>query len=182
MKVATAIEKRLSARSWRNRLRLELYYNRPLDLPTILSYRGDEGKRYVDRETIRVRMSKIWRKGISTITTELIVLVCFYLSARYVAAEELRWVGANECRLIVSITPGQLPWKTTPVSTEMDLGEIEKAVDLSAVEMNLDSIRVVAYDARGEVLVYDFAKKGKEKFYIPYRIRKDDFPARLVVS
>ncbi len=127
-------------------------------------------------------MYKIWQKGISTVAIELIVLVCFVLSVRCVAADGIRWVGTNEYRLIVSVTPGQLLWKTTPVSVEMDLQELEKTLDLSAAKMNLNSIRVVAYDRRGQLLLCDSEKKGQERFYIPCRIRKDDFPARLVVS
>ncbi|MBW7990505.1 MAG: VCBS repeat-containing protein [Planctomycetes bacterium] len=127
-------------------------------------------------------MYNIWRKEISAITIELIVLVCFALSVRCIAADGIRWIGTNEYRLIVSVTPGRLLWKTTPVSVEMDLQEIGKTLDLSAAKINLNSIRVVAYDARGQVLLCDSEKKDQEKFYIPCRIRKDGFPVRLTIS
>ncbi len=127
-------------------------------------------------------MYNIWRKGISAVTIELIVLVCFALSMRCVAAEGIRWVDANEYRLIVSVTPGRLQWKTTPVSVDMDLQEIEKTLGFPAARIDLNSIRVVAYDAQGQVLLCNSQKTGQERCYIPCRIRKDGFPARLTVS
>lgn len=127
-------------------------------------------------------MYNIRRKGISAVTIELIILVCFAFSVRCNAAEGFRWIDANEYRLIVSVTPGQLPWKTTPVSVEMDLREIEKTLDFTAGKIDLNSIHVVAYDARGQALLCDSEKKSQKRFYIPCRIRKDGFPIRLTVS
>ena len=127
-------------------------------------------------------MYNIWRKGISAITIELIVFISFALSVRCIAADRIRWVGTNEYRLIVSVAPGHLLWKTTPVSVEMDLKEIEKTLVLPAAKIDLNSIRVVAYDIRGRVLLYDSKKTGQERFYIPCRICKDGFPIRLTVS
>ena len=99
------------------------------------------------------------RGNIPAILTSLMIFVCYALSSRPLAARELRWVGANDYRLIVSLTPGRLPWKTTPVRVELSPAEIQEAVDLSATKMNLTSVRVAAYDAQGEVLVYNNKKK-----------------------
>ena len=127
-------------------------------------------------------MYNIWRKRISAITIEFIVLVCFVLSVTCVAADGIRWIGTNEYRLIASVTPSEFVWKTTPVSVEMDLQEIEKTLALPAAKIDLNSIHVVAYDGRGQVLIYDSKKTGQERFYIPYRICKNDFPVRMTVS
>jgi hypothetical protein len=127
-------------------------------------------------------MYNIWRKGIPAITIKLIVLICLALSVKCVAADGIRWIGTNEYRLIVSVSPGQLQWKTTPVSVEMDLQEIEKTLSFPAEKIELNSIRVVAYDTQGHVLLCDSEKRGHERFYIPCRIRKDGFPVRLTVS
>ncbi|MHC4535515.1 MAG: FG-GAP repeat domain-containing protein [Planctomycetota bacterium] len=127
-------------------------------------------------------MYNIWRKRISTITIVFIVLVYLALSEKCVAADGIRWIGTNEYRLIASVTPGRFLWKTTPVSAEIDLREIEKTLGFPAAKIDLNSIRVVAYDGRGEVLFFDSEKTGREKSYIPYRIRKDDFPVRMTIS
>jgi len=127
-------------------------------------------------------MYNIWRKGICAVTIELIILVCFSFSVRCNAAEGFRWIDANEYRLIISVMPGRLQWETTPVSIEMDLQEIEKKLGFPAARIDLNSIRVVAYDRQGQVLLYNFEKNEQEKFYIPCRIRKDGFPVRLTIS
>jgi hypothetical protein len=123
-------------------------------------------------------MYNFWRKGISAVTIGLIILVCFAFSVRCSAAEGFRWIDANEYRLIVSVTPGRLQWKTTPVSVDMDLQEIEKTLGFTAQKIDLNSIRVVAYDVRGQELPCD----SEKRFYIPSRIRKDDFPIRLTIN
>jgi len=127
-------------------------------------------------------MYNILRKGISTVKIELIILVCFAFSVRCNAAEGFRWIDANGYRLIVSVTPGRLQWKTTPVSVDMDLQEIGKTLGFPAARIYLNSIRVVAYDTRGQVLFCDSKKTGRDRFYIPCRIRMDGFPIHLTVS
>jgi len=127
-------------------------------------------------------MCKMWRKGISAVKIELVILVCFAFSVKCNAAEGFRWIDANEYRLIVSVTPGRLQWKTTPVIVDMDLHEIKKTLGFPAARIDLNSICVVAYDARGQVLLFNSENKGRERFYIPCRIRKDGFPIRLTVS
>ncbi|MCP4610778.1 MAG: VCBS repeat-containing protein [Planctomycetes bacterium] len=127
-------------------------------------------------------MNDIWRNGISIVTIELIILVCFAFSVRCSAAEGFRWIDANKYRLIVSVTPGRFQWKTTPVSVDMDLQEIEKKLGFPAAKIDLNSIRVGAYDAQGQVLLCDSKKTGRDRFYIPYRICENDFPVRLTVS
>ena len=127
-------------------------------------------------------MYNIWRKGIPAITIVFIVLVSLALPLKCVATDGIRWIGTNEYRLIVSITPGRSPWKTTPVSVEMDLQEIEKKLAFPAAKIDVNSIRVVAYDARGQVLLCDSKNTGQERSCIPCLIRKDGFPVRLTVS
>jgi len=127
-------------------------------------------------------MYNIWRKGISAFTIKLIILACFALSTRCIAADGFCWIGANEYRLIVSVIPGQLQWKTSPVSVAIDLQEIEETLDFPAAKIDVNSICVVAYDARGQMLLYDSEKKSQERFYIPCRICKDGFPIRLTIS
>jgi hypothetical protein len=64
----------------------------------------------------------------------------------------------------------------------LDLAWVEKEIDLPAAKLNPDSVRVVAYNANGHVRVDNPKKKGEEKFYIPYRLCKDELPGRWRIS
>ena len=110
-------------------------------------------------------MYNIRRKGISAVPIELIIiLVCFTFSETCNAVEGFRWIDANAYRLVVSVIPGRLQWKTTPVSVDMDLQEIEKTHGFPAARIDINSIRVVAHDAQGQILLYNSKKTGRERF------------------
>ena len=119
-------------------------------------------------------MVKAWIKWI--------VLICFTWSPVCLGAEEFAWIGENQYRSIVSVSPGRSSWKTTPVDVVMDLERIEKKTGLPPARFNQESIRVVAYDTQGHVRIYDSDKKSDEKFYIPYRLCKTNYPNQLRVS
>ena len=114
--------------------------------------------------------------------TKLIPLVCLVWWPACIVADELAWIGSNSYRMIVSIASGRSSWKTTPMEVVMDLGRIEKEIGLSPTHLNTDGIRIVAYDTSGRVKVHDSQKKSEKKFYIPHRLRKDEFAGRLRVS
>ena len=113
---------------------------------------------------------------------QLIFLLCVVWPSACIVADELSWIGSNSYRMIVSVMPTQFLWKTTPIEVVMDLGRLEREIDLSAAKVNPESICVVAYDTNGHARMHDPQKKGEEKFYIPHRLCKDDLPRRLQVS
>jgi len=119
-------------------------------------------------------MYKAWIKWI--------VLIYLVWPPAPMIAGELAWVGSNSYRMVVSIASGRSSWKTTPINVVVDLKRIEKEIGLPPTHLNMDSIRIVAYDASGRVSVHDSQKKSEKKFYIPHRLRQDEFAGRLRVS
>lgn len=112
----------------------------------------------------------------------LIVLIFFILSPICVPAEELTWIGSNSYRLVISITPGKSSWKTTPVEVEINLERIGKEINLPPADFNSDSIRVVAYNAKGHAQIHNPQKRGEEQSYIPHRLSVNDLANHWRIS
>ena len=64
--------------------------------------------------------------------TKLILLTSLVWLPTCIVADELAWIGSNSYRTIVSVGPTQSKWKTVPLDIVIDLGQIEKEIDVQA--------------------------------------------------
>jgi hypothetical protein len=112
-----------------------------------------------------------------------IVLLTLVISAGINCyAKSYPWLSPNEYRVLFTIKKPRAQWQTVPVSYSLDLRQICKQLDLSSKEINLSSIRIIAYDKNSNPMIQRADRNEDERYYIPYRLNDDLFPSQVTIS
>ncbi|MDO8588864.1 MAG: VCBS repeat-containing protein [Armatimonadota bacterium] len=105
-----------------------------------------------------------------TVISILLVLALLLCASSTCIAEAL-WVSPDRYRVALTVNPGGVTRKYSPVSFDLDLQQL-LAANGSSGEFDEFTVEVVGYDALGQPRSFDASRAGYEKYLVPHRIRK----------
>jgi hypothetical protein len=115
-----------------------------------------------------------------TVLFFILFLVLLCLTDSFSA--ELKWIGENECRIIVLIEKeSKKQWSTVPLSFILEQSEIKEKFKINLDEINLNGIRVVQYDKKGKPVKHNVSSLNGQ-YYVPLRLKNKLSSKKLRIS